>query len=64
MGLSLKETLSKIRKATQEMALGYFFPHEAATQLNYLLDLELQVLGKMNSKTFKSHILSLKIPSV
>ena len=25
MGLSLKETLSKIKKATQEMALGYFF---------------------------------------
>lgn len=62
---AFRETLSRIRKATQEMALGYFFPHmKQEAQLNYLLDLELWISRKVNRMSFKSHISTLKVPLV
>lgn len=66
MGLSQRDADAvQNQKGHTGMALGYFFfPHEAATQLNYLLDLELWVSGKVNSTSFKSHISSLKFPLV
>lgn len=44
---TFREALSRMRKATQEMALGYFFsPHAAATQLNNFLNLSFECQEK------------------
>lgn len=62
---AFRETLSRIRKATQEIALGYiFFPTRSSNSLNYLLEFELWMSRKVNSMSFKSHISTLMVPLV